>query len=77
MDIPNAPDELNFMPLVEHLSKVSEELSGMEREDFYADSYRDLSYLFQEERSPWQQLQVDHLVEVLQELFEGDTNLGK
>jgi len=35
MKIPNTPDELDCAPLVEYLSRVSEELTGIAREKFH------------------------------------------
>jgi hypothetical protein len=77
MDIPNAPDELNFAPLLEHLDEEAKSLTGMDGADFYIESIRDLSRLFKEDRSKWEQLQVDYLVGALRDFFSENITLGK
>jgi len=77
MEIPNAPDELNFAPLLEYLDEESIKLTGMDEADFYTQSIRDLSRLFKEDRSKWEQLQVNTLVGILRDFFDENITLDK
>jgi len=54
MKIPNFPDELDSAPLVEYLSKISEELTGYAKEDFYPIYRMHLYLLFAEDRNALQ-----------------------
>lgn len=72
MRVPNAPSELDLAPLVEHLSKVSEELTGYTRERFRPMHHQQLYWLFLEDRDPEQQREVDELVDTLRHCYDGD-----
>lgn len=51
MEITNAPDELNFAPLVEKLDEEAKCVSGAIERDFHDIIVQQLTYLFKEERT--------------------------
>jgi len=75
LEITNAPDELNFAPLVEKLDEEAKCVSGMIENDFHDIIIQQLTYLFKEERTKWEQLRVDYLARDLREFFDGKLSI--